>query len=524
MLAAVERTARRLRRNQGGNATLLVALGMPALIGGAGLAVDTAQWYMWKRELQYAVDQAAIAGAWSRAKDPSGTMYQARARMEFSSNKSIVDFATTPTVALADYLGGDDNSVVVTTSATRMLPFSGFLTGRAATIGAMAQASFEAGDTYTSCLIAVDDDASGAITIGGNATLTGGCGMAALSRSDTAVVINGNPQIDAGWVLAAGGIDSWLATHTDDEIHEHLTGLYDPFAQLSPPNDPTPRTYSCTPGRTTTRANVATTDDTTYSYWRGPDYNTASPTSYNRSRNREFTSRNESYVIVSNSTVNGTVVTTTVTWTAVNGSSVNTVWEKKTTVTSNTYSNVTSTTLPPGAHMLPGTYSSFVTACDTTMASGVYVIDGGMFTVRAQDVVTGNGVMIVLKNGGGIVINGGATVNLTAMTSSQLLGLGLSAANANRLAGMLVFEDRNSQGNDGNRINGNASTVLNGTIYLPRSNVRFAGTAGVTSQCLTIAASTITIEGTANMSTFCPPGRVSDTIVATTSNAVRLVS
>ena len=46
-----------LRQCKSGNALMLVALGMPVLIGGTGVAVDTAQWYMWKGELQYAVDQ-----------------------------------------------------------------------------------------------------------------------------------------------------------------------------------------------------------------------------------------------------------------------------------------------------------------------------------------------------------------------------------------------------------------------------------------------------------------------------------
>src|SRR3546814_10233945 len=43
---------RRLHRSKSGNATLLLALGTPMLIGGTGLAVDTAQWYLWKRELR----------------------------------------------------------------------------------------------------------------------------------------------------------------------------------------------------------------------------------------------------------------------------------------------------------------------------------------------------------------------------------------------------------------------------------------------------------------------------------------
>ena len=58
---------KRLMRNKGGNAVLLTALGMPVLIGAAGYAMDMAQMYAWKRELQHSVDQAALAGAWALA-------------------------------------------------------------------------------------------------------------------------------------------------------------------------------------------------------------------------------------------------------------------------------------------------------------------------------------------------------------------------------------------------------------------------------------------------------------------------
>ncbi|MFN4114522.1 MAG: pilus assembly protein TadG-related protein [Sphingomonadaceae bacterium] len=59
---------------------MLVALGAPALIGAGGFAIDTAQWYMWKRELQHSVDQAAYAGAWALAREESADNWQTRAR------------------------------------------------------------------------------------------------------------------------------------------------------------------------------------------------------------------------------------------------------------------------------------------------------------------------------------------------------------------------------------------------------------------------------------------------------------
>jgi len=149
MLRRTKNILKSLRNCRSGNAVMIVALGMPALIGGTGYAVDTAQWYLWKREVQFAVDQAAIAGAWAMTDEDTQATYETRAGQEFDANLSVTDdFVSEPDVRLASFAGGTDNSVIVEASASRILPFSGFLTGKAATINVFAQAAFEEGTTF----------------------------------------------------------------------------------------------------------------------------------------------------------------------------------------------------------------------------------------------------------------------------------------------------------------------------------------------------------------------------------------
>ena len=525
-----QRLLKRLAGDSSGNALLLMALGLPMLIGGAGLGVDFAQWYMWKRELQYAVDQAAIAGAWARSDTATQAIYTDRARQEYNANLSAIkDIASDPVIGLANYAGGSNNSVTVHAHATKALPFSSLFTGGATTIDVHAQAAWEEGKTFTSCLIAVDPDDDGAITIGGSSILTASCGLAALSTSANSITVNGNPTVDAGWILSAGGIDDWFNTNTDDTILENMSGLYDPFEHLSPPN-PTEsqvsRTYNCVKGTKTTYSNKSNTTTTTYTYWKGADYNTAVQTNYNKAKNPNTTYSSSVYTLVSNTTVDGTVVTTTDVWSQVNGTTgPNTVWQKATTVSSDTYSGTTSTTTPDQANVLPGTYVGGIKVqCQTVFAPGVYILDGGGLEIDGNYTVTGAAVMFVLKDSGYVQINGGTNINLTAMQASDLVARGVSSDDANKLAGMLVFEDRNSDGSSKDVINGNAQTVLNGTIYLPKSNIDFSGTATVTSQCLMIASATINITGNANMSTFCPANSVEDTVVAKVVSKVKLVA
>lgn len=531
MLTNASRVLRNLRKNKSGNAMVMVAMAMPALIGGTGLAVDTAQWFMWKREMQYAVDQAALAGAWARSDTSTQSSYETRAKQEYSANLSKTSgFASTPNISLANWAGGNLNSVVVSASGTKSLPFSSFLTQQSTTVNVTAQATFAAGTTFTSCLIAVNETISGAITIGGNSVLTAGCGMAALSTSTSSVTVTGNPDIDSGFVLSAGGIDDWFDTHTDDQIHEYLSGLYDPFASLSPPN-PTEsqvtRTYTCTPGTTTTTATYTERVQTTYAYRKGKNQSSATAyAGYPQAKDSsDITTGPTPLKLVPNGTTAGTFVTGPSTTTSQVGTSGgDRIYEDKTVTTTKTYADVLATTTATQASLNPGTYTDLKISCKTVFATGVYIIDGGGLEIDGQYEVTGASVMFVLKNGAYIKINGGSNVNLTAISASDLIARGVSEADASKLAGMLVFEDRSSPGTLKNNINGNTNTVLNGTIYLPKSAIDFSGTASVTSQCLMIAANTIKITGTANMTTFCPAGSSEDTVVASTDTKVRLVA
>ena len=83
MLISIKRMLRDLQAHTGGSAILLTAIGLPILIGGAGAAIDYSQWYSWKRELQQATDQGALAAAWAMTKDASRADYKVRGKQDY---------------------------------------------------------------------------------------------------------------------------------------------------------------------------------------------------------------------------------------------------------------------------------------------------------------------------------------------------------------------------------------------------------------------------------------------------------
>ncbi|MCC6925561.1 pilus assembly protein TadG-related protein [Novosphingobium sp.] len=410
MLVRIANKLRKLGKDTGGNAVLLVAVGVPMLIGGAGAAVDIAQWYSWKRELQQAADQGALAAAWALSNSSMRDNYRTRGQQDYQNNLALTrDFASAASFRLANYSNGSNNSVVATASASRSLPFSGFLTGNAVTVSVSSQASFRAGANYSACLIAVGDSGT-TFSVGGNANVQARCGLAALSCSDDAIVIDGSATVVTDSIATCGTAS--VPSANESVLTENATGLVDSFADLTPPTNNTTRSYACT-----------------------------------------GTGQNKQ------------------------------------------------------ASPLAGTYAGGLTVrCRTTFGAGIYVINGGTLDLTGNYTVTGSNVMFVLKNGATLKLGGSGnnnTLSLTPMQASNFIALGYSTTLANRYANMLIFEDRTSNPTQDHIINGNSTSLFQGTIYLPKGTARLNGTSSISSTCLQISARNINILGNAYLDTRC---------------------
>ncbi len=573
MLGTIRRILADLRDNKSGNAILLVALGMPVLIGTSGLAVDSAQYYMWKRDLQFAVDSAALAGAWARTTTATQSTYQARALQEYNANVQVTDsFDTGPTTTLGVYDSATNaftatntspNAVQVVASATKTLPFSNIITGRSTTVRVEATASaVPAGVTVTNtttlnvltaCMIALDPSVRGAFTIGGTASGTVGCGGAALSTDPSAAIReNGNPSATFGQLVAGGGIEISLLNNVGNDplkLKSNTVGLTDPLAGITQPTgNGIARTYSCptvsagSPAVTTYTATQKLRTVTTYIYKKGntsagaavitPTY---SGTGFlaNSDDNPGVTtsvSRTTSAYTAGGPTQVGPAAGSAV---SVSGSGNGTIWRFPTTTTYTTISNVGSSTVaavPANdgiARPLPGTYSSISIACQTIFQPGIFVITGSI-DFSNNKTVSGTDVMFVMTTANNISnINSNTNLSFSGITANTLMTTyGYNATNAAKMATMLFYDTLST---DQIKFNGNSTTNFNGVIYTPNRPLWFNGTSAVSGACMKLVARTLMLDGTTNLSSFCNPTgssalEVRPQIITTTTTAGAVAS
>ena len=146
----------------------------------------------------------------------------------------------------------------------------------------------------------------------------------------------------------------------------------------------------------------------------------------------------------------------------------------------------------------PGRYCSGLTlGRRVNMRPGVYVIDGGSFSINAQAIVNAisfggvpAGIMIYLINGATLSFNGGAVININAQVSGTY-------------AGILFFGDRTGSAVN-HTVNGNASSTFTGIIYTPNDNVTFTGDGDMLNDpCTLLIANTVTVSGNAKFGSNC---------------------
>ena len=127
------------------------------------------------------------------------------------------------------------------------------------------------------------------------------------------------------------------------------------------------------------------------------------------------------------------------------------------------------------------------------LSPGIYIVDQGTVNLNASADLSGTSVTIIMTSSTGsnyakFDMNGGASLNLTAPSTGDY-------------AGMLLYGDRNGP-MQVNRLNGNASAVFNGAIYLPSGDLTFSGSSALgTAACTQLIANLVEISGSTNITT-----------------------
>lgn len=221
---------KRLWRDRRGNALIIAGAAFPVLVGSAGLAVDTIQWTMWKRQLQRAADSAAFAGVYARVENSPGmTASQAVAGDLLKHNTTGIALVSGyPQIAYPTG-AGYTHAVRVTLAVQKRLGFSSLFLSQAPTIITTGTAALFDDDSY--CVVALAPTGT-ALIIGGSADIDMGCGAISNSTDPVdSVETNGTAyNFEANPVAAVGGMPSSI--NGAEELQPYHIAMPDPYSSV----------------------------------------------------------------------------------------------------------------------------------------------------------------------------------------------------------------------------------------------------------------------------------------------------
>ena len=226
---------KKLWNDDRGNMLVISGVALPLLIGAAGLATDTIQWALWKRELQRAADSAAIAGVYDRSQAAGATTNTTSAvnrDLTLNNHVNIGLQSGYPQIAFPADTSTKKYQVGVTLAVRKELGFSGMFMDQAPLIRASATAASVPGtDSY--CVVSLENTTKTGIEGSGNANVEFTCGMITNSVSTNAATARGSAYIKATVIAASGGIqesNNWDV----DKYDPYTPAQEDPYKDLEP--------------------------------------------------------------------------------------------------------------------------------------------------------------------------------------------------------------------------------------------------------------------------------------------------
>jgi hypothetical protein len=246
----------KLLKNRRGNVLAIAAAALPLVVGAAGLATDTIQWTLWRRQLQRAADSAAFAGAYDRAAASGATTNTSTAVcndlgvnlhtwMNLAGTSPCTgtrgSYTTLTYPANATFV---TNQVRVTLSVQQALPFSSLFMSAAPVITASATAG-SVGAGGPPCMLALNSSGT-AINNSGNTTVNAPtCIFYSDSANANSAAAGGSSLVTAKAIAGVGGIASsnnWVV----NQYLPYSPSLPDPFAPPSPTQvTPDPNDMKC---------------------------------------------------------------------------------------------------------------------------------------------------------------------------------------------------------------------------------------------------------------------------------------
>ena len=242
---------KKLWNDERGNALIMLGAALPMLVGAAGLASDTIQWTLWKRQLQRAADSGAIAGVYTRIKSDTQDAVLASVNTDLTKNHhtGIALASGYPQVERPADDGDKKKQVKVTLEISEALPFSSMFMNATPKIGAVPTAATVPGaDEF--CIIALDKSVSAVgIEVSGSAVVDiGTCSMMANAKHPTKAASDGANSGNGGKggtvvaksVAAAGGVQ-YSSTWNVNDYDPNSPEIADPHAGV-----PAPKSSDCT--------------------------------------------------------------------------------------------------------------------------------------------------------------------------------------------------------------------------------------------------------------------------------------